>query len=282
MMRVHAVSGDDGLLRRLSAGAYRARVHSVFASVVNLECASSRTLHTLACAHVDNAPATLVVDLPSFARLGLATGADARCTGTTLCSGSLEVSLERAEGWSPALPEWPRGGMPVSWLRDLLARKRPGGDTGPLDARLREVTSALEAALRHGDVDAAQEHAARLVGLGPGLTPAGDDWLVGLATICSVPGSPVGDLRSLLVRLVDDAVERTNDISHAAMAHAAQGRVRESITELVTAMARGDGAAMERRGTQVMLIGASSGTAILTGMLAGLELAEHRTGTGRP
>jgi hypothetical protein len=172
--------------------------------------------------------------------------------------------------------------MPVAWLRDLLGRTPPGGQAGALDDRLREVTSALEAALRHGDVDAAQEHAARLVGLGPGLTPAGDDWLVGLATICSVPGSPVGDLRSLLVRLVDDARERTNDISHAAMAHAVQGRVRESITELVTAMARGDGAAMERRGTQVMLIGASSGTAILTGMLAGLELAEHRTGTGRP
>jgi hypothetical protein len=282
MMRVDAVSGDDGLLRRLSAGAYRARVHSVFASVVNLECASSGTLHTLACAHVDNAPATLVVDLPSFVRLGLATSANARCTGPTLCAGSLEVSLERVERWSPAMPDWPDGGMPVPWLRDLLGRRRPGGNAGAFDGRLRELTSALEAALRHGDTDAAYEHAARLVGLGPGLTPAGDDWLVGLATICNLPGSPVGDLRSLLVGLVDDAGERTNDISRAAMVHAAQGRVRESITELVTAMAHGDRAAMERRGTQVMRIGASSGTDILTGMLAGLELAEHRTGTGRP
>jgi hypothetical protein len=283
MIRVRAVSGEEGLLRRLASGTYRARVHSVFASVVNLECASSGTLQTLACSHVDNAPATLVVDLRSFAPPRLAKGATVRCTGTTLCSGSaLEVSLEGVEPWSPALPDWPRAGMPVQWLRDLLdGEGGPRGGEGALGRRLGELTGALEAALRHGDLDRAYAHGARIVGLGRGLTPAGDDYLVGLATISNLPGSPVGDLRPLLVQLADDAAERTNDISRAAMVHAAQGRVRQSIIELVSAMARGDRPEAERRGAQVMGIGASSGADILTGMLAGLELAERRRGTRR-
>ena len=179
--------------------------------------------------------------------------------------------------------------MPVQWLRELVETRGVAGGVkpaphvhgpreGPLVRRLGELTGALKDALLQDDTARAYEHAARLVGLGPGLTPAGDDHLLGLAAICNLPGSPVAHLRPLLSRLVGDAAGRTNAISHAAMSHAAEGRVRESIAELLAAMASGDRAAMDRRGARVVSIGASSGTDILTGMLAGLELAQAGQG----
>lgn len=286
--RISALSADDSFLSRLLAGGFTARVHSVFRRVVNLECSTTGRLYTVATAAADNAPSTLVVDLPSFQALELRPGAPAACDGTTLslCS-SLGISLQRVEPWSPALPEWP-GKMPVEWLRSLIDRmgacggvKQPSsGAERPFHTymarRLDGATVSLKAALLEDDAAAAHEHGRCLVGLGPGLTPAGDDFLVGLATICNQPGSPLADFRPLLARLVEETMDRTNDISHAALAHAVEGRVRESIATLVVAMTRGDRAAMEERGATVMSIGATSGTDILTGMLAGLELAEAR------
>jgi hypothetical protein len=282
---MQATSGDAGLLARLASGEFSARVHSVFTRVVNIE-SSSGTLYTLACTHVDNAPATLVVDTRSFDRFALAPGTRTRCSGTTLRPGpSLEISFAQAAPWSSALSDWPRKGMPVRWLRALIERHGASGGVKPAprpDGRferelahmLSHTTRSLESALAGSDVGAVHAHGKRLIGLGPGLTPAGDDYLVGLATVCNLPGSPVRDLRPVLMTLVDDNRERTNDISYAAMAHATRGRVRESITELVAAMARSDRWAMERRGRQVIGIGATSGTDILAGMLAGLELAQ--------
>jgi Protein of unknown function (DUF2877) len=287
-LRVDALSADDSFLARLRAGTFTARLHSVFRRVVNLECSTTRRLYTLATAPADNGPSTLVVDLRSFQALELEPGAAATCDGTTvsLCP-SLEISLQRVEPWSPALPEWP-GRVPVEWLRSLIDRagvsggvKQPNsGADLPFDEfmsrRLESGTVSLKTALLADDAAAAHEHGLSLVGLGPGLTPAGDDFLVGLATICNQPGSPLADFRPLLVRLVQETMDRTNEISHAALAHAVDGRVRESIATLVQAMARGDRAAMEERGARVLSIGATSGTDILTGMLAGLELAEAR------
>ncbi len=286
--RIGAVSVDERLLARLRSHAFGARVHSVFRRVVNVEATGTRALYTIASAGIDNAPATLVADAPSFERFELAPGTRACCDGTTLRLGSaLEISLQYVELWSSELPEWPPHEMPVEWLRALIERAgRSGGvkrdaravlpyDVG-LSRRISDTTASLNSALLAGDGRAAYQHGSQLVGLGPGLTPAGDDFLVGLVTICSQPGSPVAYLRPLLTRLVEETVDRTNDISHAAMAHAVEGRVRESISELVKAMVRGDRVAMERRGAQVMRIGATSGTDILSGMLAGLELAEAK------
>jgi len=286
MLRAEAVSGDAGLVSRLHAGGFRARVHSVFQRVVNLECATTGRLYTLACAGVDNAPSTLVLDARTFGNSGVRPGARVECDGRTLVSESaLAVSLARAKPWVATLPEWPSGDMPVLWLRELIDRcgTRGGIKRGPapeppyeahLTRRIGDATSSLKAALQAGELSAAYEHGTRLIGLGRGLTPAGDDYLVGLSTICSVPGSPVGRLRPVMARLVRDSADRTNDISHAAMAHAIEGRVRESIAELVDAMARDDDAGMQRWGEQVIGIGATSGTDILAGMLAGLELSE--------
>ena len=288
--RIRAVSADERFLDRLRSGSFAGHVQSVFTRVVNIESAPGGALCTIACSGIDNAPGTLVAAAASFDRLGLAPRASASCDGATLVVGaSLEISLQRIERWSPTLAEWPGDDMPVDWLRELIARcgrdggiKQTTGAVRSYDARLArrlgDAVASLQAALLAGDASAAHEHGMRLVGLGPGLTPAGDDFLVGLATACNQPSSPVGHLRPLLAQLTAEAADRTNVISHAAMVQAAEGRVRESISELVNAMARGDRAAMERRGAQVMSIGATSGTDILTGLLAGLELAEAGRG----
>jgi hypothetical protein len=287
-----ALSADAALLARLRSGPFRASVHSVFDRVINVHCAEDDRLYTLACRRSDDAPCTLVVDIPSFASLGVRAGTPAASDGAELVVGrALAVDLASAAPWSSTLPPWPAHGIPVRWARAFVDREGVGGGvkprSGPRNAvevetgrRLSAATAGLQAALLAGRMDEAHRRGRRLIGLGPGLTPAGDDYVLGLATVCAMPGGSARarECRDLLARLIDDNAERTNVISQAAMAQAARGRVRDSIVRFAHAITGGSRPAMEVRARRLIAIGATSGTDIMLGMLAGLQLGQVGSG----
>lgn len=141
--------------------------------------------------------------------------------------------------------------------------------------RLADGTHGLLAALLDYRSAAAHEYGRGLVGLGPGLTPAGDDYILGLAAGGVLLGSQGCQRRmALLAEVIDANADRTNEISHAAMAHAVRGRLRQSILELGRAIGGGDRAEMAGCAQRVLGLGATSGTDLLSGMLVGLQL--HR------
>ncbi len=284
-VRVAALSADARLLERLAGGAFEAEVHSVFRRVVNLRCAGDGRLSTLAGATIDDAPDTLRLDVRHLDRLGLGPGTRVLCDGRRLAVGSsLEVSLDTARPWSPALPTlsgWP---LPLSWLERFLRGRGVGrlfigepAAAGPLSAHtarlLREAAGGLGRGLAAGDVNTALEYGGRLVGLGPGLTPSGDDYLVGMATACAIRGEPALAQLEVLRRVVRDNAGATNEISHAAMAHAVRGRVRDRIVRFAEALVTGDPGRMRAAGELVIAIGGTSGTDMMSGLLAGLRLA---------
>jgi hypothetical protein len=118
--------------------------------------------------------------------------------------------------------------------------------------------------VRRRDVHDFLEAARGLIGLGEGLTPAGDDYLVGsLAILHRLAGGwPVAD-RATAHALVGDACRRTPSISAAFLCHAVGAQFSEPLRDL--AMADTPAAA---RAAAVMLagLGASSGADTLTGM----------------
>lgn len=290
IVSTRAISADIALLARLSPGPFQASVHSVFDRTVNVHCADDDRLYTLACRHSDNAPCTLVVDTPSFASLDLRHGTSAASDGAKLFVGrALEIALESAAPWSSVLPTWPPHDVPIRWARAFADREGIGGGLKPRAGRrnaveietgrlLSTATAALYSALLAGRMDEAYDHGSRLIGLGPGLTPAGDDYVVGLATVCAMPGGCAQEYRDLLVRLIDDNAHRTNDISYAAMSQAARGRVRQSVVEFARAIVSGRRSTMEFRARRLIGIGATSGTDIMLGMLAGLQLIQALRG----
>ena len=287
-----ALSGDAALIGRLGRGPFQASVHSVFDRVVNVHCAEEDRLYTLACRRSDDAPCTLVVDIPSFASLGLRRGMSTASNGAKLCVGeALAIGLASAAPWSSVLPPWPSHDVPVQWALGFADREGIGGGVKPRPGRrnaveietgrvLRAAISALCSALSAGRMDEAYQHGSRLIGLGPGLTPAGDDFLVGLATVCAMPGGGMQECRDLLARLIDGSGPRTNPISHAAMSEAARGRVRESIVQFASAMTSGTRSTTELAARRLISIGATSGTDILLGMLAGFQLRQAMAGHG--
>jgi hypothetical protein len=103
-----------------------------------------------------------------------------------------------------------------------------------------------------------------LVGLGPGLTPAGDDVLAAmLLTLSATPESAaaVGEL----VRETAPLLARTTALSAALLRHAAEGRGIPEVTGLIDALS--DSGDLATPTARLVAVGHSSGTALAHGVL---------------
>ncbi len=183
-------------------------------------------------------------------------------TGTWGSAGHFRVDLSTAAVWD-ARPDWEylrtqRGVIAANARRveELLV----AGDL----AIVARAGQAVMAAYRGGDRDALAVAISALCGLGPGLTPAGDDWLAGwlLALHCSE------DLRGLIA---ETAAARTTTLSRAFLACAAAGEADESWHDLLNALASESANQRINESTHVVLAhGATSGAAMLMGFVAGI------------
>lgn len=282
---MQALSVDAALWPGAGAPRLGGVVHSVFQRVVNVTGGDGQ-LFTIAARNIDNAPRTLVADAPGFDGLGLVRGGkvDAAADAITL-QGRVRIRLEGARPWHAALPRYPdddarlRGN--VGYAREhagsgafgAASRADEPGPTALMPQLIARRTAMLRAALVRGDADAAQRHGQALLGLGPGLTPSGDDYLVGLFAVVHMPGSPCAAWVPVCAAIAAPASERTHAISVAALRAAAAGRVRESLSSFLLALVAGGHADVLPALSRVLAIGSSSGADMVEGMLDGLDVA---------
>jgi len=139
---------------------------------------------------------------------------------------------------------------------------------------------SLVHAWRGGDTMATAAAARSLSGLGPGLTPSGDDLLAGFL-IGTVRASGRLDPR-LADAVVAATLGRTNDIAGARVRHAAAGRIEERMDDVVTALLGESDAALEDAVGRAVRWGHTSGIDILVGLLLGMGLVLRSDRAGWP
>ncbi|TDC71371.1 DUF2877 domain-containing protein [Actinomadura sp. GC306] len=149
----------------------------------------------------------------------------------------------------------------------------------------------LAAACAAGDLAGAVEAAERIVGLGPGLTPSGDDILCGLLVSLRLVGGAVHDGNGA-VHLADwlgaavtaDAGTRTTALAATLLHCATAGGAGAEVAAVLRCVAGHEppGTAVRR----LLAVGHTSGTDLAQGVLAGcratLALSTHASRTGRP
>ncbi|HUX12216.1 MAG TPA: DUF2877 domain-containing protein [Spirochaetia bacterium] len=119
--------------------------------------------------------------------------------------------------------------------------------------------------------------AARLVGCGGGLTPAGDDFLCGfLAALRSSPvpdgNGPRGGLDITLCDAIEQNIGSTGEVSASLLRCAMRSYWPRPLADLSAALAVEDGFAALRALDELCGLGHSSGADIATGFLYGLRL----------
>ncbi|HEX2923273.1 MAG TPA: DUF2877 domain-containing protein [Chloroflexota bacterium] len=162
---------------------------------------------------------------------------------------------------------------------------RESSETNPLiPGKALGAVSAVADACIHHDGGAMVQAGRGLVGLGPGLTPSGDDYLGAvLFALSQMDLAYPGLCRWRLTpsaELVDMARSQTNWISHTLMSDMAEGHAAEPLHRFVLRVLRDPepgGALDELPG--LLEIGHSSGWDMLTGALTGM-LASIDPGLG--
>jgi Protein of unknown function (DUF2877) len=142
-------------------------------------------------------------------------------------------------------------------------------------AALGHATGAVRAAYAGRDRQELMAAARSLCGLGEGLTPEGDDWLVGwlLALhLADPPESGAWGIEALGAHVLAAAANRSTLLSRALLACAVAGEASESWHNLLHRMAQcpADARQIEQAMQPILAQGATSGAAMLEGFLAGL------------
>ncbi|MGY1723705.1 DUF2877 domain-containing protein [Blastococcus sp. SYSU DS0533] len=223
-------------------------------------------------------PLGCVLFRPSNGRplVGVSAGAPAEVGGGRIVVGDLAVS---ASAWWDPRPRLP-GGRPallpegVRQLRNALYGEGvphssftlpglPTGPGGPL--------AALRGAVRRADLEAALRTATRLVGLGPGLTPAGDDVVAGTIAGLVLLGHPAA--QRFASGVCSMAGGRTTELSRALLRHAAAGQVSGEYAAVLRGLVgeRPLAPAIAR----LLATGATSGRAMALGLCTAIDLVDR-------
>jgi hypothetical protein len=132
-------------------------------------------------------------------------------------------------------------------------------------------------------VDGVFDPALKLIGLGPGLTPTGDDFVGGLLFAVQQLGTAYPDrVRRDLARrnaFLERAHGETSQISFAILCDLAHGHGPEPMHALMLALLHGEEPARALSATEAITrIGHTSGWDMLAGVLIGLSLLVDQDG----
>jgi hypothetical protein len=276
---------------------FDAVVHSVFRFVVNLRLNKSDRLLTLLASGQADLPQGIRLDISEgFSFDGIQTGALVHCRNGLLQfeNPPLTVQLRGARRWKCDLsslevdPTKPAVSTAWSYVWDLLNQRQRllGAEIIADDLFRSPRTTSSVVACKAGEalrdlVVATQDYElldssalCALIGLGSGLTPGGDDLLVGyLAGLwCTIRGKSnrAQFIASLRKRIVHLSV-RTNDISRTYLVHAAHGQVSSLLADLAGDIGRGENSGrLFDSAEAAMSLGHSSGMDAVTGLLVGM------------
>lgn len=275
-------------IRAISAGAkmeiehFTGTVHSVFARACNVALDDGRLLSLLA-SELGNAPSAVRLEMPPGFTFdaALKTGERVSCRAGVMRFGEAGVSV--------------RLGTVVRWRHDLdglavdLARPRvfaawrgvrrclrrheePNGGARsgvPPSRALR-----LWRAARTADVEAGTAALQGLIGCGVGLTPAGDDVVVGFLAGLRAAMRGTKDRLTFWTAIsaaIDALTSRTNLVSAAYLHNAAEGGFAEPLAVLASEIAHGAGEdEVLRAARSALAVGATSGGDGVRGLLLGL------------
>jgi hypothetical protein len=244
-----------------------AAVLSAHRQVVNLMTPTGDLL-TLAAAAIGAGPFNIILERWPSGMKDLAPGLPVAVTESSLQVGTWCINLEMAQCW-PAPPTWgqwaqaPALAEGIGALRRCLAHEPAWPLTRQLDRPTAHVLQTRVGALLQASTATEQADAlATLIGLGPGLTPAGDDWLAGWLIRWRLDAA-----RAAAPPLRTADLARTTRLSQALLRAACAGWVDAAWQGLLAALSCNHAGSIQQQARHILQHGATSGCAMLAGFL---------------
>ena len=285
------------------------RVHSIFSGAIDVTLRDGSMI-SIVREEVGSGPINIVTDLPrerSMAELGVKKNAEVlRKDGEILIGGKKKavlVSIQHArlyrteKDFATELRSLPEIRANVAVVVRTAARKGHHQGLGSLipllvpsdreTKRPAELNSfsrlalprvrSLLSKIREGRISELGSEVRNLAGLGPGLTPSGDDMLSGLmASLALIAHNLKGDaerVRRVNRKIALNARKRTTMLSEEYLSQAARGETNERFQELIKKMLTALPNEAKRSAEFVLKVGETSGTDTVLGILLGFQLS---------
>jgi hypothetical protein len=117
---------------------------------------------------------------------------------------------------------------------------------------------------RNVSADSVEDMAAQVIGLGEGLTPSGDDLLMGFLAVLHLTGHVPTRLHH--PAWLDPLVANTTDLSAAFLRAALEGHFSEPIARLMQALYSSEACDWQARAADLARVGHSSGVDAMVGI----------------
>jgi hypothetical protein len=143
-----------------------------------------------------------------------------------------------------------------------------------------KLSSLLESAYKEwtkGNAAQSAKNLSSLVGLGPGLTPSGDDFLIGFTAFLYGIKKENRYLENFLKVLIGEIKQRiysTSDISSNFLMLSLEGKVSEPVGCLLLALAEQNFDKLSEYSDRLLSCGHSSGVDTLCGIISGIRFVQ--------
>ena len=281
-------------------------IHSVFHHACNISI-DNQSLITLLSSSLDNAPQGIRLDTPpdftfeDYLELGQPVGC--RANILRFSRSSISIDLRSARSWRSDLSAlrididepstfrawravWEKlrcrnHGLAAILTKGSILEENQSllSDTKILVQTARKCFPKLLYATGKQQVDKAASALKPLIGLGPGLTPSGDDFIVGYLTgLWSTAGEERSrrNFLSSIGKWLATALNETNEISRTYINYAIEGEVSEPLAVLARRIAQGENSNCIKESTEAAFqVGSTSGTDGVLGLLLGILAWYH-------
>jgi len=185
---------------------------------------------------------------------------------------SIRTNLDRQRAAAPLLCAALQNLSPPESLAGLVVSlpETPSAVEGAVLRTARTAIDQLATGLRLGDENLCLAGVTGLTGLGLGLTPAGDDWLVGCALAGWAGLLPAG-AEAMLRRCLSTAADLTGPLSAAWLRAAADGLCHVRWHRLFEAIRVGDRGSITAAARDLIRQGHTSGADALAGYVAVMQ-----------
>ncbi len=301
-MTVNAELASSSVLSRLGRKSKSGQVHSRFARTVNVLCRDM----TWICIHPPEVPMhPFCVRVAANPERGKSFLSVSESEAVTVSRDAINlgdrvlISLENTESWDCDLHPAAGGDAPAHaldaidaileetlidsvFLRAVIDASvcgsctpddaGAGGLQAALAARIGGAVDLMESAWRLRCVDPVLRGVKQLVGLGIGLTPSGDDFLIGFIAAAYF-FAHADDFRKSVFEGMRPLVHRTNLPSFFMLKAALKGSYPGPLSEFLNAIETGPRAKVRYAAERLTRLGATSGQDMLAGVLSWLHVS---------
>lgn len=254
----------------LNVDKFRGTIHSIFHKAINLKLEEGDML-SLLVSRIDKSPTSIILNLDSFTPFNAKVGDEFYIEDKKLIVGLEEISLDHAFKYELKLPNIDKKSR---FLEDNLSIAHEYMDSliknvnNPMELlifrKLKESANNLKLGVEIGSIFKS------LIGMGIGLTPSGDDFLVGFMSVAFLEVSGMENFKAAFESLIFEARSLTNEISYSVLKNASRGYFKQIYSDFIDSFFTST--IRDEDFEAILKMGYSSGRDTLLGIITGLEI----------